>query len=48
MSKNADPEKSDYGKQTLKLSGFFSEWSECPEEEVPNDTVEAAKQSDQE
>jgi hypothetical protein len=47
MSENAKPEKSDYGTQTLKLSGFFSKWPEGQGEEEKNDTVEAAKKPSQ-
>lgn len=43
MSQNALSEKSDYGKQTLKLSGFFSEWSENSSEEGKNGAVKTKK-----
>jgi uncharacterized protein YutD len=39
MSETAKPENSDYGTQTLKLSGFFSKWSESLEKEEKNGTV---------
>jgi hypothetical protein len=42
MSQDAKPEISDYGKQTLKLSGFFSEWPEKIEEVDKDGTVKAA------
>jgi deoxycytidine triphosphate deaminase len=42
MSENAKAENSDYGKQTLKLSGFFSEWSKG---EVKDGAIEAAKET---
>ncbi|MGD0942382.1 MAG: 2'-deoxycytidine 5'-triphosphate deaminase, partial [Terracidiphilus sp.] len=41
MSADAKPENSDYGTQTLKLSGFFSEWPESSGKEEKNGTVEA-------
>jgi dCTP deaminase len=47
MSENAKPENSDYGTQTLKLSGFFSKWPESPEKEEKYGTVEAAEKPSQ-
>jgi dCTP deaminase len=42
MSKNAEKDTSDYGKQTLKLSSFFSDWPNRLKEVGNNGTVEAA------
>jgi dCTP deaminase len=42
MSENAEPEITDYGKQTLKLSGFFSEWPKKIVEVDGHGTVKAA------
>lgn len=47
MSEDAKSETSDYGKQTLKLSGFFSEWPKKLKEVDENGTVEAAEKSPQ-
>ncbi len=40
MSENAGPDISDYGKQTLKLSGFFSDWPDKLKEVGDDGTVE--------
>ena len=41
MSEDAGPDASDYGKQTLKLSGFFADWPEKLREVESDGTVEA-------
>lgn len=41
MSKDADPDNSVYGKQTLKLSSFFADWPDKLKEVGVDGTVEA-------
>jgi len=43
MSENAGSDKSPYGKQTLKLSSFFSEWPENTGSDEENGTDETTK-----
>lgn len=42
MSRDADKEITDYGKQTLKLSGFFADWADTVKEVENNATEKAA------
>jgi len=41
MSEDAEPDKTTYGKQTLKLSGFFGDWPQELREVGSDGTVEA-------
>jgi hypothetical protein len=45
MSQEAEPDQTSYGKQTLKLSSFFSEWPEKLKEVGDDGTVEAADET---